>query len=242
MLQQIRILCKWVLKGEYKMSWKSLSWKIILLLIIGGILFLWFMKAPIMSWYLTEKLNVPTSISRISMRPSKTTVRGFRIKNPRGFKMKSAFEAETTTIEYRLGKLRNTPSEIDLITIDDIFLGIECSNPLCSKNNWTAIGNGMVQKQEKERPHQVVVHKIVLTNMNVEVRGLGIGKPPMYKQIDYLEFNEVSSEKGFPTDKLIRAIFQGAGIQDYIKDMLNPQDTIKKLLPGGLFGENEKGP
>jgi hypothetical protein len=219
------------------MGWKSLSWKILLLVLVAGIIFIWLIKAPIMSWYLTDKLKVPTSIGSISIWPSETMIHRFRIVNPRGFKMKSAFEAETTKIEYRLKQLRNTPAEIDQIVIDDIHLGIECSNPLCSKNNWTAIGGLMAQKEQKEKKHQVIIHKFVLTNMSVEVRGLGIGKPPMIKQIDYLEFDEVSSETGFPTDKLIRAIFQGAGLQDYVQDLLNPQNAIKKYFPGGLFGE-----
>lgn len=220
------------------MSWKSLSWKIVILIVIGALLVLWLMKAPIISWYLTEKLNVPTSVSRVIMGSSQTKIHGFRIKNPRGFKMKSAFEAEDIDIQYRFSSLRGKPSEIDQIIIDDAYLGIECQNVMCSNNNWTAIGNRMAQNVAKERNHPVVIHKLILKNLAVEVRGLGLGKPLILKQIDYLEFNEVSSEKGFPTDKLIRAIFQGAGVQDYIQNLLNPQNTIKQLVPG-LFGTAE---
>ncbi len=220
------------------MSWKSLSWKILLLIVVVALVFIWLMKAPILSWYLTDKLKVPTSVSRVSMWPSETTIHQFRIVNPRGFKMKSAFEADTITISYRLHQLRGNPSEIDRIVIDDIFLGIECSNPTCSKNNWTAIGGRMAKEEQEAKKRNVVVHKLILTNMQVEVRGLGIGRPPMTKQIDRLEFNEVSSETGFPTDKLIRAIFQGAGLQDYVKDLLNPQNAIKQVFPG-IFGDAE---
>lgn len=218
------------------MNWKSWSWKILLLIIVGGLIFLWLIKAPIMSWYLTDKLKVPTSMSSISIWPSQTTIRQFRILNPRGFKTRSAFEADETKIEYRLGQLRGNPSEIDRITVDGIYMSIECSNPMCSKNNWTAIGGRMAQNQQKAEKREVVIHKFILSNMTVEVRGLGFGKPPFTKKIDYLEFDEVSSEKGFPTDKLIKAIFQGAGLQDYIPDFLNPQNAIKQLLPG-IFGK-----
>lgn len=221
------------------MTWKSLSWKILLLIVVGCVIFIWLIKAPIISWYLTDKLKVPTSVSSVSMWPSETVMHRFRIKNPSGFKMKSAFEADTITISYRLQQLRGNPSEIDRIIVDDIFLGIECSNPMCSKNNWTAIGGGMAKKQEHQKKRQVLIHKLILTNMRVEVRGLGIGKPPMIKQIDRLEFNEISSETGFPTDKLIRAIFQGAGLQDYVQDLLNPQNALKKYLPG-IFSDAEE--
>lgn len=222
------------------MSWKSLSWKIILLILIGSLIFLWLIKAPILSWYLSDKLKVPVSIGSISIWPSETTIRDFRIVNPRGFTMKSAFEADTTNIKYRWHNLRASTSEIDEIVVDGIFLGIECSNPLCRQNNWTAIGARMAKKEANQKKRQEVIHKLILRNMTVEVRGLGIGKPPFTKKIDYLEFNEVSSEKGFPTDKLIKAIFQGVGLQDYIQDLLNPQNAIKKLLPNGLFGDIEE--
>jgi hypothetical protein len=214
------------------MNWKSWSWKILLLIIVGGLIFLWLIKAPIMSWYLTNELKVPTSMSSISIWPSQTTIRHFRIINPRGFKTRSAFEADTTQIMYRFKHLRANPSEVDRIEIDGIYMSIECSNPVCSKNNWTAIGGLMAQKEQKAKKRDVIIHKFILSNMTVEVRGLGFNKPPFTKTIDYLEFDEVSSEKGFPTDKLIQAIFQGAGLQDYIQDLLNPQNAIKQLPPG----------
>ena len=221
------------------MRWKSMSWKLLLLIVIAAIVLVWLMKAPIISWYLTDKLKVPTTVSRVSMGTTETVIHNFRIVNPRGFKMKSAFEAETISITYRLKQLRGNPSEIDEIVVDDIHLGIECANPLCSKNNWTAIGGGMAKKEEHEKNRQVVIHKLILTNLQVEVRGLGFGKPPILKQIARLEFDEINSATGFPTDKLIRAIFKGVGLQDYIPDLLNPQNALKKYLPG-VFGDAEE--
>jgi hypothetical protein len=63
---------------------------------------------------------------------------------------------------------------------------------------------------------------------------LGLSGSNQIKKIDRLEFNEINSREGFPTKQLINAIFQGAGLQDYIKNMLNPENVIKKFL----FSEN----
>jgi len=219
------------------MSWKSISWKVIVLLIIGAVIFLWLIKAPIMSSYLTKKLGVPVSIGSIAIRPSQTKILDFKIKNPRGFKLRDALRAKETTIDYRFSKLRNNPSEIDQIVIDDIYLSIILTSPLGKDNNWSAIAAGM-PKEEKKSDHEVIIHRLILTNLNVQIQGGKLIKAPSSKHIDRMEFREVSSQKGFPTKELIKEIFQGAGIDQYIKDALDPVKTLQKFVPG-LFGEND---
>lgn len=226
------------------MNWKSLSWKIVVLMSVAFIIFIWLIKAPIMSWYLTDMIKVPVSMKSISMWPSQTIIRQFRVSNPRGFKNKSALEAKNTTIDYRFKQLMSNPTEIDLIKIDGIFLSIDCTNPLCSSNNWTAIGDRMAMKEkkaEKKKGRKVVLHKLILSDLTVEIRGLGINQPPQIKKIARLEFNEINSDKGFPTKKLIQAIFQGAGFDQFIKDTFNPENIIKPLLPN-LFGTTKLVP
>ncbi len=72
----------------------------------------------------------------------------------------------------------------------------------------------------------------------MEIQGLGIGKGTETKQIDRLEFDEIDSEKGFPTDKLIRAIFKGSGLEQFIKDAFQPQKAIHNLIFPRLFGDD----
>jgi len=219
------------------MSWKSISWKVLLLLILGAIVFFWLVKAPIMSWYLTKKMGVPVSISSISIWPSQTKIHDFKIRNPRGFKLKDALRAKTTTIDYRLDKLRGNPSEIDQILIDDIYLSIILTSPLGKDNNWSAIAAGMPPDDTKI-DHEVIIHRLILSNLNVEIQGGKLIKAPSSKHIDRMEFKEVSSKTGFPTKELIKEIFQGAGIDQYIKDALDPTKTLQKVIPG-LFGKSE---
>jgi hypothetical protein len=220
------------------MNWKNLSWKILLLLIAGVVVFFWLIKAPIMSWYLTNKLGVPVSMDSVSIWPSQSKILDFKIKNPHGFKLRDALKAKKTTIDYRFHQLFGNPSEIDQIEIDDIYLSIILTSPLGSDNNWTAIAAGMPLEKEKSAgdEHEVIIHRLILSNLNVEIQGGKLVKAPPSKHIDRLEFKEVSSKTGFPTKKLIQAIFQGAGIDQYIKDAFDPGKALQKWAPS-LFGE-----
>jgi hypothetical protein len=210
------------------------------LIILGSIVFLWLVKAPIMSSYLTQKMHVPVSLGSISMWPSETMIRDFQIRNPRGFKTKSAFKAEETHIQYRFKQLFGNPSEIDLINIDNVYLSIEFSNPLGTKNNWTAIGSKI--PENPNRKQEVLIHKLVLTNVMVEIRGLGLTGAPQTKMISRMEFNEIDSQEGFPTKELIQQIFGGAGLQQYIKELFSPQKVLDKVLsPLKKFGVTHRG-
>lgn len=217
---------------------KKLGWKMILLIVLAAIVFLWLIKAPIMASYLTKKMRVPVSIGRISMWPSSTTIHNFKVTNPRGFKTRTAFQADKIQMNYQFDHLVGDPSEIDQILINDIFLSIEFSNPLGTQNNWTKISERMPKQKSQKN---VIVHKLILTNMAVEIRGLGFIGKPQTRHIERLEFDEISSEKGFPTEQLVSAIFGGAGLRQYIEDAFNPAKTIEKFLNPfkGLGGESE---
>jgi hypothetical protein len=215
------------------------TWKLIGLVLICIFAFVWLVKAPIMAAYLTEKLGVQISLRRISMWPSSTTMRYFKIANPPGFKSRSAFDVENAQIDYRWKALTHTPTEIDRITLENIILNIEILNGSASNNNWAAIG---AQMPSKKSEREVVIHKLVLKNMIVETDGPGAKKLGVQgrRQFDYMEFDSINSKDGFPTKELISRIFQGAGIRKYIENLLNPAKEIEKALnPLKIFGENE---
>ncbi len=212
---------------------RKYGWGAAILALFALVLFLWLIKAPILSSYLSGKLGVPVSIGSISMWPSQTNMKNFRIKNPRGFKAHHAFQADQTLVQYRFHNLFGNPSEIDRIDMNNLYLSVEFSNPLGTKNNWTAIAAKM---PKTERKQDVVIHKLVLTNITVEIRGLGLTGSPQIKQIPRIELNEINSAEGFPTKQLIQQVFKGAGIQQFIQDAFNPQKVLQKLGPFNPLG------
>ncbi|HSX26582.1 MAG TPA: hypothetical protein VLE89_06215 [Chlamydiales bacterium] len=207
---------------------KHLSLRMIVLIALAAIVFLWLIKAPVMSSYLTSRLKIPVSMASISMWPRETTIRIFKIPNPRGYKTDNAFKALRIKVEYELGKLLGTPSEIDTITMDGVFVSIEFSNKAGTQNNWTVLGSKIPEEKNSRR---VIVHKLILTNIRVEIQGLAaqILGVPKNQMIERMEFDEIDSEQGFPTKKVINRIFENAGVQKYIEELSNPENVFEKF-------------
>jgi hypothetical protein len=214
-------------------------YKLFFILGLAAFVLFWLMKAPVISSYVTRKMGVTVAIGSVSIGSRETKMSHFRILNTPGFGSREAFKADRIHIVYRFGKLRSSPSEIDEIVLDDVYLNIELHSSNRSDNNWTAIGNAMPKLRDH---HPVVIHKLIIKNLTVETQGkgaklLGVAGTRRFNQ---MEFNEINSQEGFPTKELIDRIFKDAGIWKYIENLLNPvQDLRKKLNPINIFGENK---
>ena len=209
------------------------GWKLLVLIVLAALVFVWLIRAPILSSYLTKKMGVNVSLRWIGLWPRHTNIHFFSIKNPPGFKG-DAFKADQITCNYQLGRLFSDPSIIEEIEIKDCVLQIDLIDPMGSANNWTAIGKMI--PQQKKRSH-VIIRKLVLTNFNVVIHGKNLFIKPKQTYFDRLEFDDIDSEEGFPTARLIQMIFQSSGIQDYIKDFLNPGGNLQRYLsPLKVFG------
>ncbi len=214
------------------------GWRLVLLIAIAVLVFLWLIKAPIMSSYITSKMGVQTTVRTISMWPSETVIRYFRIANPPGFSSRTAFEVKKTMLHYRFGALTSIPSEIDKIILDNVYLNIEVRGS-SSDNNWAAIG---AQIPQRRSGREVIVHKLILRNMTVETKGKGakILGVSGTRHFDEMEFDEINSVDGFPTKELVSRIFQDAGLIKYLENFLNPTQRIKDTLnPFNLFGKQK---
>lgn len=215
------------------------GWTLILLIIVAAAVFLWLIKAPIMSSYLTKKMGVPVTVRSISMWPDETNIHHFRISNPHGFYSRTALQVDKTQVRYKWKSLTNEPSEIDLITLDGVVLNIDLRKG-AKDNNWSALGAHM---PPRERNHEVIIHKLVLRDMTVNTEGPGAKKLGVAgtKHFDQMVFDEIDSREGFPTKELVSRIFEGAGLMQYIQNFLNPIERVKGAVnPFNLFGENEK--
>lgn len=216
---------------------KKLGGGIILLIILGSIVFLWLIKAPIMSSYLTSRLKIPISIGNMSMWPSQTIMKNFKVPNPRGYGIPYALKAERTEIDYQLKNIFGDPCIIDMIEMDNILMSIIVTDAKGTKNNWAALG---AKIPDEANPREIIIHRLVLTNISIEIRGLeSLGVASQTKKIDRMEFDEIDSKQGFPTKELIAKIFEGAGMQKYIQELFNPENIIEKVtnpLPFDVFG------
>jgi hypothetical protein len=221
---------------------KKLGWTTIVVIIIATLVVLWALQAPTVSAYLTRRLGIPISIDRISFRPGRMTITDFKVMNPKGYRKNTAFKADKTEINYTFRDLVGSPSKIQSILIDKIFLDVEFSNPLGTRNNWTELAARMPKKERVGTKKGTMIGSLVLTNLTVSLRGLGFSTAPKVSQIARIELHNIDSAQGFPTELLIKQIFQGAGLMDYIKEAFDPGNVLQKALsPLRLFGENEEG-
>ncbi len=198
-------------------------WSLVIYILVGGLAFLWLVKVPILSHCLTEKLRVPVFLEWVSIWPSKAVIRDFRIDNPKGFSSPAAIEAKETEINYQWRSLFADPLTIQAISLDGVNLFIEFSNIDGSKNNWTAISDHMPKKTDS-RP--VFVDKLLLTDLTIQIQSL---EGTTSRHIDRLEFDNINSTRGFPTEQMIHEIFGGADLDDYIKDVFDPFDLLKDV-------------
>lgn len=151
----------------------KITWKLLLLLIAGGIVFLWLIKAPILGWYLTKLMQVEVSVGSISIWPSETTIRHFSIHNPPEFVDRKALTVKHIQASYQFDKVRNTPHEIEVLQLDSAYFFIDCANQTCSENNWSEIANSI---PESHGNGGVIIHKTIITDLTVEFKGGGLLK------------------------------------------------------------------
>ncbi len=202
------------------------GWKIAVLLILAVLVFFWLIRVPILNSALSNRLGVKISVRWIGLWPSRMNLHNFEVENPPGFKG-SAFEAKQVACYYSLSELFGDPTVIDRIEIDQSILRIDFTSPLSVANNWTVLGQMMPKQKSNSK---VLIRKLTLTDFDVEIHGANYLVSPKQTHFDSLEFDDISSQEGFPTARLVRLIFQTAGIGQYIENLFNPEKDIEEAL------------
>lgn len=211
------------------------KWKFRFIIAGAVLIFLWLIKAPLMSSYISSKVHIPVYVGTISLWPHETSIRTFEIMNPRGYKGQNAFHAKHVKIRYRFGDLFHAVTEIEEIALKDVHLNIEILEKEPASNNWAAIGARIPLKKIQKG---CIVHKLTIDNLTAEISGkgavlLGLAGTQHFEQ---MEFNDVNGEEGFPTKELVGKIFESAGVARYLEQFLNPAERIQNSInPFDIF-------
>lgn len=212
---------------------RNYGWKLFVLVLLTAFVFVWLVRAPILSIYFSKQSGLNLSIEWIGIWPSEFKMHNFSINNPSGYEGK-AFQAKQIICDYKVSELFNDPAVIEQIEIQNSVLRIDLTNPMSASNNWTAMGEKM--PKQKKTGH-IIIRKLVLTNFNVDIRGHHMFVKPKQTHFDRLEFNEIDSQEGFPTELLVRLIFQSSGMNELLQDFFNPARDLQKVLrPLNIFG------
>ncbi len=150
----------------------------------------------------------------------------FWVGNPRGFISKSAFTAGEIDISTSWAKLRGSTLIIDEIDMTNLLVTIETNR---GKSNWDKILSSKKKKPSSSGRHWLI-RKLVLRNLTVQI--VTDGQSKTYPMLEYMEFNNISDESGFPVDEIEKAIFNKM-MQQLFQQLNLPQKLLQPLLPGG---------
>lgn len=227
------------------------------LIIIGIVvlvicLFLAWSRIPdLVANHLSKRMKVPVSIEEIQFTKESIDIHNLEIGNPRGYTLPKAFSADDILIQAPLMHYFDEQIVIDTITINTVYLGAEFDRPGTKNGNWTTImhnfKNSTTPPKNGKKGKSILIKKLLLTNIEVDLAYKTGGVPvKRLKPISKIEFTNVTSEKGIPSEQItnliieqaLRAIFDQENIGNMIEGfMISPEQGVQNMLSPlqGLF-------
>ncbi len=239
-----------------KIFFSTLAGLIVLIILAAAIVgFIFWSRVPdMLANNLSKKMKVSVTIDSIGLGLGSIDLHKIDIGNPPKSILSKAFSCNEIDVKAPLTRYLSKNIVIDEIDLKDVYLGLEFDSPSGTKGNWTRIMGNMqstssVGKKEKKTERTVLIHRIVLTNINVDVvyKNDG-GKIKKLPTIDRIELTEISSEGGIPMDQItnsvlgemLKQVFLKENLKNMMQDLLqNPSSPVQKYLAPfkGLFGD-----
>lgn len=224
---------------------------IVLAAVVVGFVF-WSRLPDMVANTISKKLKVAVEIDSFGISWGKLDAKNIQIGNPPGAILAKAFTCREINVLAPFTNYLSKKIIIDEINLNDIYLGLEFDSASGTSGNWTRImknlqdssgtvkprqdnkrkkgkGNQTQQPASSEASRSVLIHRIVLTNIDVDVvyRKEG-GKIKKLPRIPRIELTEVSSEGGLPMDQILNSVLGEMLKQVFIKENLN--NMIKELI------------
>ncbi len=214
---------------------------------------------------LSKKLKVAVSIDSFGLGWGKVDAKKIQIGNPPKSILSKAFSCEEIDVMAPFTHYLNNHIVIDEIDVKDVYLGLEFDSPSGTTGNWTTImGNlnqstGVTSSSENKKNkdtqtstprkgpgRSVLIHRLVLTNIHVDVAYRSNGKVKKLPLIPRIELTEISSTGGLPMDQILNSvlgqmlkeIFLKENLKNMMQELLDaPTGPVKKYLEPfkGLF-------
>lgn len=194
-------------------------------------------SAPILANIISHKTHTPVSIQSIDWKKESFTIHDISIGNPPKARFPTALRVQTIDVQAPYKQYFEDPILIDLIHLNNVYVNIQVYNKEQTEGNWqTLIAN---MSEDHKSPLTVERHasikKLVLTNIQIDLI-LSDGKLHKLSPIDRLEFDNIRSDKGIPTQEISEIIVQKMMNQIFLQKGLKaiieaPVDVIKGVLP-----------
>jgi uncharacterized protein involved in outer membrane biogenesis len=223
---------------------------IVIVVILVILVFLGWSRIPdILAHHLSKEMKVLVEIEDVKLSMRSIDIEKLEIGNPSGYVLPKAFSANTININAPLRNYLDQEIIIDQILIDKVYLGLEFDSPRAKRGNWTTImGNMKASQKPGGKGKQALIRSLILTNISIDLafKTEG-GRIRRLAPIKRLEFKDVSTEKGIPTEQIsniilsemLRSIFRLENLQNMLEDLLQSPQTpvnqflqpLKKILP-----------
>lgn len=199
---------------------------VIFVLIIAAVLIVFFGWSRVPDWLasrLEEQLQVHVSIDDLHVSWESIDIQKLEVGNPSGYTLPKAFSAEQILIQAPATVYLHDRIIIDQLEIDNIYVGLEFDKQGSKRGNWTVLMKNLKEHEQRTGGHgkSVLIKKLILNNLSITLAYRdGSKKPQKLKTIKHLEFDNVTSEEGLPTDQIANII---------MREMLKSIFTLENL-------------
>lgn len=218
-----------------------------ILLLMGFYLF-WNTVPNKLSRELSKDLQTSVFVGDATFSLKKIGLKKIVINSPKKSRLPQAFSCDQLNIRAWVTNYLKKDIEIDLIELDDVYLGLEFDSPSSANGNWTRLMENLqkaTQESSSKSKKTVLIKKLIIRNIKCQVVYLNKKDGVInLKTIDQLEFDNISSDEGFPLEqlsnsvlgKMLKEVFVKQNLKDMIDKWVQPQQQLDKLIkPFKLF-------
>jgi hypothetical protein len=209
-----------------------------IILVIAGLGYLAYLNSStILAEIISKKTMTLVSIEDVIWEKDSFTIDDIMIANPKQARLPAAMRVKKIKVDAPYKQYLENPILINQIHLDSVYVNIQIYNKDQTEGNWqTLMGNMAVDhKSPLSIERSALIKKLILTNIQIDLI-LSDGKLHHLSPIERLEFDNISSDKGIPTQeiseiivqKMMQSIFLEKGLKSIIEA---PVDIIKGVIP-----------
>lgn len=210
---------------------------LLIVIFIGGGSLVILNLDQIISSVLSKKLDVKTSLKKLTFTKDNIDLTSFKIENPKNSSIKDAIKIEKLNINAPFTQLLANPIVIDEIALDTVYVSLILSRDNKSACNWNILYNNMSTDDPKWYSIQrtALIKHLILKNVTIELQMFG-KSPQTLSPIEKIEFHNIDVDKGIPTkeisniivSKMIGSIFSLSSIKSILGLPFNAVESIFK--------------
>ncbi|QVL57884.1 MAG: hypothetical protein KFB93_02050 [Simkaniaceae bacterium] len=191
----------------------------------------------ILAQIISRTTHTPVTINTIDFHQEAFTIQNLIIANPDNAYIPTAFKAEVVKVNSSYKEYFKNHIKIDKIEMDNVYINIEFYTEDKLEGNWQSLIENMGTSHHLSygNKHKTFIKKLVLNNVQITLV-LSDGKIHRLSPIPHLEFDDVTSEEGFPIKEISEIIARKMLYSILREERLNliikiPITVIKKILP-----------